>query len=366
MIRLVCIIFAMTLLVSCTFKNESIVNERVQDARTEKREVMNETVSQLPQIVTESEKEQLVQKGPVETVISAGGDIMLSRWVGVKIDRSGDTKTAFHNIAETFENADIAFANLESPFNDVGPMITEGMIFKAEPEFVDGLVFSGFDVLSLANNHFGNQQRAGMEFTFEHLTNNGIGYCGAGVNAAKAHTPLLVERNEIVFGFLCYNGISPASAEAGSDYAGHAWARPEEVVEDVAKAKEVADVVIVSMHHGTEYTPIPNAAQVEFAHAAIDAGAETVIGHHPHVVQHVEKYQGKLIAYSLGNLIFDQMWSQETREGVIAHYTFKDKVLEKIDFDVVIIDDYHKPRFASENEARPVLQRMKLDSSTFQ
>lgn len=328
-------------------------------------------VQEKPVPVVEKKKEKRLPQVPKkqeikETSLVAAGDIMLSRWVGVKQRASGDNTHAFRNVANIFRNADIAFANLESPFNNKGPFITEGMVFKAEPEYIEGLVFSGFDVLSLANNHFGNQQRFGMEYTFNHLEENNIGYCGAGKNSASAHEPYVISRNEISFAFLCYNGIAPKSTEATEDAAGHAWARPEEVTVDVARAKKKADVVIVSMHHGVEYTIKPNLEQIEFAHAAIDAGAETVIGHHPHVVQEVEKYKDKLIVYSLGNLIFDQMWSTETREGVIGQYFSKDTHLEKIDFQPIVIEDYNQPRFATEEESKKILNRMGLEKSLFQ
>lgn len=343
----------------CTYFDTDEQSIEQVSTQEEKQETKQETPAQsLP-------KSKEVERQPVTTTLAAAGDIMLSRWVGVKIRWSGDNAHPFKNVAESFAEADIAFANLESPFNNTGSFVTEGMSFKAEPEFIEGLTLSGFDMLSLANNHFGNEQRAGMKFTFSHLGENNIGYCGAGNNSKEAHTIAIIERNGIVFGFLCYNGIAPKSAEAGEDLAGHAWARPEEVKADIEKYRDEVDAIIISMHHGTEYTPKPNAAQIEFAHAAIDAGAETVIGHHPHVVQEVEKYKDKLIVYSLGNLVFDQMWSRETREGVIANYQFKDNRLEKIDFDVVIIDDYHLPRFATEDEAKPVLARMGLNEKTF-
>ncbi|MBU1119378.1 CapA family protein [Patescibacteria group bacterium] len=310
------------------------------------------------------EPEQVV-KEPVKTTLVAGGDIMLSRHVGTKIRQAGDNSLPFRRVVDMFSKADIAFANLESPFYDQGPPVTEGMVFKAEPETVDGLKLAGFDMVSLANNHFGNQGRSGMKYTYNHLDEHGIEYCGAGMDYDEAHTASVIEKDGISFAFLCYNGIPPESYGADEETAGLAWAQEstDEVVRDVKKAKETADVVIVSMHHGTEYTPKPAWEQKAIAHAAIDAGAETVIGHHPHVVQEVEKYNDKLIVYSLGNLVFDQMWSRETQEGVIGTYQFVDGALEEIAFQAVIIEDYNQPRFASESEEVPILKRMGLQSS---
>ncbi|MBU1166957.1 CapA family protein [Patescibacteria group bacterium] len=314
--------------------------------------------SELPETIVQEEV-----KDPVNTTLVAGGDIMLSRHVGTKIRAAGDNAHSFKNIASIFSDADIAFANFEAPFYDQGPPVTKGMVFKAEPETIEGLELAGFDMLSLANNHFGNQGRKGMEYTYQHLSDNNINYCGAGMNSSEAHAPAMIERNDLKFAFLCYNGIPPESYAADADTPGLAWAQTttEQVTADVKAAKEVADVVIVSMHHGTEYVVDPVWEQKAIAHAAIDAGAETVIGHHPHVVQKVEKYNDKLIVYSLGNLVFDQMWSQETREGAIGTYSFTDDHLDSIEFQVVIIEDYNQPRLASETEAAVVLKRMGVE-----
>ena len=99
------------------------------------------------------------------------------------------------------------------------------------------------------------------------------------------------------------------------------------------------------------------------AHTAIDAGADLIIGNHPHWVQGVEEYKGKYITYAHGNYVFDQMWSQETREGVLGKYTFNNKQLINIEFIPIIIENYSQPRFATETEANNILQRMKESSS---
>lgn len=308
------------------------------------------------------------KKSEADTTLAAAGDVMLSRHVGTKIRESKDNAHSFRQVASFLNEADLTFVNLEAPFYDQGAPVTEGMIFKAEPETLEGLKLSGIDVVSLANNHFDNQRRVGMKYTFEHLKNNQIDYCGAGLNYNEAHSPAIIERNGLKFAFLCYNGIGSESAGATVDLPGLAFAQKsaDEVEADVNKAKEKADVVIVSLHHGTEYVTEPAWEQKLIAHAAIDAGAETVIGHHPHVVQKVEKYNGKPIVYSFGNLVFDQMWSQETREGAVGTYTFKGKNLERIEFKTVIIEDYNQPRFATASEEKRILTRMGVTGNILQ
>jgi poly-gamma-glutamate synthesis protein (capsule biosynthesis protein) len=133
----------------------------------------------------------------------------------------------------------------------------------------------------------------------------------------------------------------------------------ERVAREVGSLKQEANFVIVAFHWGREYTHDPTDRQVELAHAAVDAGADLVIGSHPHWVQGIELYKGKLITYSLGNFVFDQMWSQETREGVIAKYVFDEDGLAAVTFQPVIIEDYSQPRLATKEEARTTLAAMK-------
>ena len=115
------------------------------------------------------------------------------------------------------------------------------------------------------------------------------------------------------------------------------------------------------MHSGTEYVNDPNKRQIEFAHNAIDFGADLIIGHHPHVVQTIEKYKDKYIFYSLGNFIFDQMWSQETKEGLIVKFIFEKN--KNIQFSIIpiVIEDYSQPRLANEEESTKILKRLKYD-----
>jgi len=132
------------------------------------------------------------------------GDIMLSRTVGTKILKTGDVNSPFLKTASVTQNADVAFANLESPFLDTGARMTAGMVFKAEPDTVAGLVYAGFDIVSLANNHFGNQGQKGMAYTFSLLKKNNINYVGAGENSTRAAEPKIIEKNGLKFAF-CWN-----------------------------------------------------------------------------------------------------------------------------------------------------------------
>ena len=344
------LIIAFFVLVLGTLVNYTISNRSDEPAETEQQA---------------SEKATATVEPPVEFTLVAGGDVMLSRHVGTKIREAGDSLMPWRKIADTFATADIAFVNLEAPFYDQGPPITEGMIFKAEPEDIAGLTHAGIDIVSLANNHAKNKGRAGLQYTMQYLNQHDIDYSGAGENFQHAHAPGIIEIDNHKIAFLSYTYSDGANFEATSsqDKPDTAFMDVTQMQVDVTKTREQADTVIVSMHAGYEYTPTPNQQQKEFAHAAIDSGADLVLGHHPHVVQTTEEYNGKYIVYSLGNLIFDQMWSEETREGVIARLDFSGSDLQKAEFIPVKIENYSQPRLATTAESATILGRMGLEEN---
>jgi poly-gamma-glutamate synthesis protein (capsule biosynthesis protein) len=137
---------------------------------------------------------------------------------------------------------------------------------------------------------------------------------------------------------------------------------PENVRRDVRAALEHADVVIVSLHDGTEYTARVAPETARFAHAAIDAGATVVLGHHPHVPQRVERYHDGWIFYSLGNFVFEQHTPPETRTALMARVTFAGALLVRAEAVPVVIDGHSQPRLASSEEAAPILRRIDLES----
>lgn len=255
------------------------------------------------------------------TRILLGGDVMLSRYVGALARQRDDPASPLRDVADLFSSADIAFVNLEAPFSDRGRKVEAGMIFKAEPEMIEALRVAGIDIVSTANNHARDCGAYGVEFTLDWLQKNGIETVGTGFTAGRAHEGAILERNQVGFGFLAYTYDQSNGNHADQDDR-VATMDLDQMVEDVKKLQERCDVVIVSMHAGTEYLPKPNAQQHEFAHAAIDAGASVVVGHHPHVTQPVEDYGKGVIFYSLGNLAFDQFQRKETQQGWIADVRF--------------------------------------------
>lgn len=302
-----------------------------------------------------------IVSSPDRVTLVAVGDIMLSRTVADKIDRHG-VDYPFQLTRELTDSADIAFGNLETPITAGRHIRANEMVFRADPDVVGGLQGAGFSVLSLANNHVPNFGPEGVEDTLDALEAADIMPVGAGRNSAEAVGPAVIEVRGTKFAFLAFNDtdVVPDSYGAGPSRAGTALMDVASLTAAIQAVRPTADVVIVSMHSGTEYVFHPNASQREFARAAIDAGADLVIGHHPHVVQSAERYRGKYIFYSLGNFVFDQMWSRETREGLAVSFTFEKSELRDVAYHPVVIDDYSQPRLVEGEEAARILARLQL------
>lgn len=299
----------------------------------------------------------LSRNQPIEIIF--GGDVMLSRQVNSRMLKYGDYTWPFTKIADFLRDADLTIVNLESPFviaNDYS-VPTGSFSFKADPQAIAGLVVSGIDLVSLANNHTLNQGRAGLKETFTILTQAGIDYIGAGNNELEARRGITREINNTRLSFLAYAYPNDNSV-ATTNNAGIANMDIEKMRLDVERLKAEGSIVIVSMHAGIEYVTKPNQEQINFARSAIEAGAEAVIGHHPHWPQIYEFYQGKPIIYSLGNLVFDQMWSLETKQGLLAKFTWQDG-WEKIELIPTKIYDYGQVEIIQdETERNSILKKI--------
>jgi poly-gamma-glutamate synthesis protein (capsule biosynthesis protein) len=281
------------------------------------------------------------------------GDIMLSREVANKINTYG-ANYPFSETASTTNKADLVFGNLETAIFE-GRRIQSGeMKFRSDPKAVQGLKFANFNILSLANNHTYNFGEKRLVDTLYHLKQEDISYVGAGTDKEQAHTPQIKEIKGIRIAFLGYveSSFTENQAQARKEKAGIAFMDKKQAKKDIKKAERTADLTVVSMHAGKEYQKKPTSKQIDFAYSAIDAGADLIIGHHPHVVQKAEKYRGKYIFYSLGNFIFDQMWSEETREGVMVNFEVSENRIRPEKIIPVFIENYSQPRELPESSKR--------------
>jgi poly-gamma-glutamate capsule biosynthesis protein CapA/YwtB (metallophosphatase superfamily) len=289
----------------------------------------------------------------------AVGDIMLGRGVGRKI-KSLNAEFPFGGVADLLREADLTFGNLESPISSLG-MAAKGkeVVFRAGLESINGIKNAGIDVLSLANNHAMDYGPAALAETMDVLAHSGVAYTGAGANSAAARRPANFTVKGVKVSFLAYSNRFHKVVEAQEERPGVAIASAEEVKADVEKAKQWADVVIVSFHWGWEYSDHPDAETRELAHLAVESGASLVIGHHPHVIQGVEMYKGGLICYSLGNFIFDQRGTR-TRRGLILRCTIGRRGVRQGELLPVIIDAAEfRPALVSGEVAKPVLLELK-------
>lgn len=267
------------------------------------------------------------------------GDIMLDRGVESQILKQTNWKWPFLKIANEFKKAGIVFGNLEGPISDKGTKVGSIYSFRADPRVIEGLNHAGFNVLSVANNHMLDYGRAALEDTFSKLNEAGIDYTGGGLNATESGAPIIKEINGTKIAFLAYTNLCAASWKATDKKSGINCVSEtdfEKIKNAIGEIKKQTDIVVVSMHAGEEYTQDITKFQNDFSKYAIDAGADLVIGHHPHVAQKYETYTSKIsgqvgwIFYSLGNFIFDQSFSEETMQGLMVKVIIKNKKIQEV------------------------------------
>ncbi|HEY3309106.1 MAG TPA: CapA family protein [Desulfuromonadaceae bacterium] len=239
-----------------------------------------------------------------EIVINAVGDIMLAgRWSPVLKNKGYGFP--FDGLRDELAKGDINLANLESPIARSGKeFTTKKYRFRAEPELAQALYQAGFQLVTLANNHsmdFGDQA---LFETMQNLESAGITWIGAGANLAEARKMALFNVKGEKIAFLGYSLTQPVEFFANAQRPGTMPGWEKHVKADIVRARKEADYVIVTFHWGTEGSSTARANQRSAAHKAIEAGADAVIGHHPHVLQGVERYKNGIIFYSLGNFAF--------------------------------------------------------------
>jgi len=304
----------------------------------------------------------------------AAGDVLL----GVRIQKIDGTATepvrqnpatAFTLIAPTLKSADIGFCNLEAPLAETGkPVLGRIMAFRSSPKMVEGLTYAGFDLINLANNHTMDYGPDACVETLEVLAANKLPTIGAGRNIAEARKPVFLERKGTRFGFLGYTTSEnqPQHFAAGTNKPGVAPIRistlfhpphtndedMEMMIEDIQTARSQADVLIVSCHWsvglmGGSHTLTVH--QPAVTRAAIDAGADLVIGHGPHAIQAVEVYKGKAIFYNLGNFVVDR--DTPIKDSLLLKCIVTGKKISQVSFLPVLINKEGQPcLLAAEDE----------------
>lgn len=298
--------------------------------------------------------------GPSPVVMTWAGDIIIARQVQRRINETGDWAAPFRSIYPELTWADITISNLETSLSDSFETILDPttFTFKTDPPAIAGLQLAQIDVLSRANNHSFNYGAVGMDDTTAVLDAAGIKHFGIGHNLEESRRATVVELGGVTYAFLGYNGISDDWDGATQGSPGTNPMLDWLVIEDIQREVAAGHVVIPFFHWGTEYVYDANEEQRYFAHIAIDVGAAMVVGSHPHWVQAVETYKGRPIIYSLGNFVFDQEWSLETKQGMIAHVWMRGAKPLNINLLPILIEDYHRPRVMNPWEQWEVLEHI--------
>ena len=273
------------------------------------------------------------------------GDIMLTRNVAKNIHEHGedDFRFPFEKIDNYLKDADFTVGNLECPISERGWPTRELYLFRADPESIKGLKYAGFDLLSVANNHSSDYARPAFQDTLNILEENGIFSVGGGLTEEEAYSPQVVEIDDVKVAFLAFSdfvGLTPGKSRSG---VATTLSLPK-VTKAISQAEDKADLVIVMFHFGEEYEPEPNARQKKLAELSIEAGADLLVGHHPHVIQPVEEYKGKKIAYSLGNFVFDQYFSTSTMTGGVLEVSIKNKDISSVELKRVGLNEFYQPK----------------------
>lgn len=278
------------------------------------------------------------------------GDLMLARSIGERI--SGDDPAApLAAVSAELAAADLTIGNLECAIGLGGTPAPKAYRFLAPPAATATLTSAGFDLVSLANNHILDWGDAALAETAASLDAAGIAHVGAGANAAAARAPAVIERNGLRLAFLGYvdvpverGGFVTESWTAGADTSGVAWADPELIAADVRAIRPQVDHVIILLHSGYEGQDTPNEVQRAAATAALGAGATLVLGAHPHVLQGTEARDGRLIAWSLGNFVFDGFAGTPSVDSAILHITLDKQGVSAFRWSPVrLIDGYPQP-----------------------
>jgi poly-gamma-glutamate synthesis protein (capsule biosynthesis protein) len=282
---------------------------------------------------------------PKKITLGFVGDIMIDRGMKQSVAKygNGDYIFAFEKIKDYLNRFDILSGNLEGPISDKGTLSGSIYSFRMEPRSAMSIKEAGFDILSVANNHMGDWGRVAMEDTFQNLRDANVAYSGGGDNKEEAYDVKTILTGNTKVAYLSFSQFGKGYLEATDSFAGIAIISDEKLKSGIEKAKSENDIVIVSFHFGEEYKKEPNNYQKTIAHKAIDYGADLVVGHHPHVVEAVEKYKDKYIAYSLGNFVFDQHFSKETMEGLALKVTVENKKITNVSSDKIVINKYYQP-----------------------
>ena len=307
--------------------------------------------------VTTAEAAQQVKTNVEQesVLISIAGDCTLGSYKGSS-NRFADywqqgAEYYLDGVSDVFDNDDITFVNLEGPLTYNPQQLVKQFSMRGEPEYVDILTSGSVEVVNLSNNHIYDCGQIGFDDTINLLADNNINYCGEGYKC-------VVNKNNINVGFLGYKG----------------WSDDEnirnKIAGDIKELKNSADIVIVMFHWGNEREFYPVNTQTSLGYFSIDSGADMVVGAHSHCLQGIEKYKGKVIAYSLGNFCFGANNNPKDKDTMILQAEFKKDgqyTVNVVPCKISSVDNINdfRPTIVTDDAAEKILNRLKEYSSVF-
>lgn len=271
------------------------------------------------------------------------------------VDKYGSSYL-FEHVGEELAKHDIVFGNLEtvlSTFNSKNYKLSS-LQMRGHPKAVEGLKKAGFSILAIANNHIMQHGREAVNETMEVLKKNGIGFCGiASEHNIYPDSNIIMKKGIKV----CFLGYNQHPQQYFVDEPMYTKFKLQKAIRDVKVYKQLADVIIISLHWGDEFIEMPSPEQQVMAHNLIDCGANVIWGHHPHVVQSIEKYKHGYIFYSSGNFVCDMIWSQRTSQSFIASIDYH-ITNAKLSYTIIPTRNnrHYQPVVISQKEAKPFIR----------
>jgi poly-gamma-glutamate capsule biosynthesis protein CapA/YwtB (metallophosphatase superfamily) len=304
------------------------------------------------------------QPVPEVTTLTAVGDIMLGRRVGDR--HRADPGAPLKPLAERLAAAEITVGNFESTLSEAGAPRQGSDSFAASPRVTPGLRAAGFDLLSVANNHVGDYGDRALRQTLSRFASAGLKTVGAGRNLAAARRPVIVERDGVRIGFLAIDSIGETPAATRTRPGTNRLNMPprtgplnrsqlQRISSDVRALSKQVDIAVVITHWGTQYTHRPEPSQRRAARALADAGADLVIGGHPHWVQGFEMVGSTVVVHSLGNFVFDMDFQTKTREGIFLEIVLWGDAVKAVEPVPYLIDGAFTPRLIRGERAQSIL-----------
>jgi poly-gamma-glutamate capsule biosynthesis protein CapA/YwtB (metallophosphatase superfamily) len=301
---------------------------------------------------------------PEVTTITAVGDIMLGRRVGDR--HRADPGTPLKPLGKRLARAEITVGNFESTLSAAGSPTQGGDSFAASPRVRPALRAAGFDLLSLANNHVGDYGDRALRQTLDRFDSARIETVGAGRNLDAARRPVIIERDGVRVGFLAVDSIGETPSATGTRAGTNRLNMPprtgplnrsqlRRITSDIRALDRRVDTVVVLTHWGTQYTHRPEPSQRTAARAFADAGADLVIGGHPHWVQGYEMAGSAVVVHSLGNFIFDMDFQTKTREGIFLEIVLWGGAVKAVEPMPYVIDGAFTPRLVRGDQGRAIL-----------